>query len=504
MGLKGGVTGDSPHRVLHDLSYASLGYCGIAQDSRVLLKTLYQLQNVGVTGLMFGDDDAVIGHKFASSAGLARRLENQAIFMQALVDHQPPSAHSATLRRLQHLRRLWRLTLARRVNTDSLDNETFWDCVWRGLLAPALSGADIEIARQCPMLLANLGGRMLTARSLFNLPAPRLDTRDYDFAIFHNCRTIHIGPGTCKLVRYYDMIPGVRPDLVGSHLDIRSHFAAIRRCIGDSIFVCDSGPARDDLLRAFPELEERSVVIPPALSDGYCPEALPKLLTSIVRNRRAEWHGQSSDVRSRIPTWKKMPPYLLMTAAIEPRKNHVMLVRAFEKLLSRHTTSLRLVIVGQPGWKFGEALQAMKPLIRQQRIIHLVDVPIEELRVLSTHAEAVVFPSLYEGFGLGPLEAMCCRTPAIISDIAAHRWACGDAAVYFDPYCVDSCVGALEQVLFCESPDLRCRLVQAGINRVQRYSVAAVGAQWLALFEELRRQTITSDVTRACLARMAG
>lgn len=393
-----------PHRVLLDLSYASLGYCGIAQDSRVLLKALYQLPNVRTTGLIFGNDDAVVNHKFASSDGHARRLENQAIFMQALVDHHQPSAISATARRLQRLRRLWRQTLGRRVNTDSLDNETFWDCVWRGLLDRSLPDTDIEIARQCPMLLANLGGQMLATRSLLNLPAPRLNTWDYDFAVFHNCRTIQTGPGTCKLVRYYDMIPGMRPDLVGSHLDIRAHFAAIRRCLGDSVFVCNSGPARDDLLRAFPELEERSVVIPPALSDGYYRELHPRFLMSIVRSRRAA-SGR------RIPTWQKMPPYLLMTAVIEPKKNHVMLVRAFEKLLSRCRTDLRLVIVGQPGWKFDGALRAMEPLVRQRRIIHLVDVPLQELRVLTSHAEAVVFPSLYEGFGLGPLEAMCCGTP---------------------------------------------------------------------------------------------
>jgi glycosyltransferase involved in cell wall biosynthesis len=198
-----------------------------------------------------------------------------------------------------------------------------------------------------------------------------------------------------------------------------------------------------------------------------------------------------------------MPPYLLMTAAIEPRKNHVTLVRAFESLLARHDTDLCLVIVGRPGWKYSEALQAMKPLIEQGRIIHLMDVPIQELRVLNSHAEAMVFPSLYEGFGYGPLEAMCCRTPAVVSDIAAHRWAYGEAALYFDPYRLDSFVEALEQLLFSDPAECRERLVEAGLERVKLYSAQTVSEHWLALFDELRRQNIRNNVSDARLASFA-
>lgn len=486
-------------RVLVDMSYASLGYCGIAQESRVLLKALCRSGCVAPTGLVFGNDDAVIAHQFASSSRLAQRLENQALFLQALMDSRPPRASLAPVRWLKQLRNLWRLTLARRADTDPLDIDVFWDVVWRGLLARSLSDGDIEIARRCPMLLANLGGRMLAARSVFRLPAVRLNTQGYEFALFHNCRPIRVGPKTCKLIRYYDMIPGVRPDLVGAPADVANHFRAIRRCLDDSIFVCDSGPARADLLRAFPELEERSTVIPAGLPDGYYPERFPELLGAIVRSRSVKNSAAPND----IPAWDPMPPYLLMTATIEPRKNHVTLIRAFEALIARRPTELRLVIVGRPGWKYQEAMKAMKPLMAQQRILHLVDVPLQELRVLNTHAEAAVFPSLYEGFGYGPLEAMSCHTPAVVSDIAAHRWTYGGAAAYFDPYRVESCVEALERLLFCEAAGYRRRLVDAGIECVRRYSAEAVGKQWRALFEELLRQRITGNVRKARLARFA-
>ncbi len=494
---------DCQYRVLVDLSYASLGYCGIAQESRVVLKALYRLERIQPTGLIFGRDDAVVGHRFSTSLREGRRMENQARFIQALVDRHPPNSVFAPVRVLQQLRRLWRLTLGRRVRTDLLDSEVFWDGIWRSLLAPSLSEADIEIARRCPMLLANLGGRMLSARSLLGLPSPRLHTRGFDFAMFHDSQPIRVDPKTCKLIRYYDMIPGMRPDLVGSQADISNHFRAIRRCLHDSIYVCNSGPTREDLLRAFPELEERCVIIPDVLADGYYPERLPEMLFSILQSRRADGYGQPNGTKSLGSSWQTVPPYLLMTSTIEPRKNHVTLIRAFEKLLSRQETDLRLIIVGHPGWKCDEAMKAMKPLMEQQRIVHLVDVPLRELRVLNTLAEATVFPSFYEGFGYGPLEAMCCHTPAIVSDIAAHRWAYGDAATYFDPYRVDSFVEALERLLFCPAEGLRQRLVEAGIERAKLYSVDSAGTQWLALFDELRRQGIKGNVKDARLARFA-
>lgn len=488
------------YKVLVDVSYASLGYCGIAQESRILLKALYRLQGVEPTGLLFGHDDAVIAHKFASTARLAHRMENQALFVQALIDKRAPCSPVRAIRLLQTWKRNWRLALAKRIRTDRLDNEVFWDAIWRGLLARSLSDDDIDIAQRCPMLLANLGGRMLATRALFGLPSVRLDTRAFDFALFHNAQAIRVSPNTCKLVRYYDMIPGMRPDMVDSQADVAYHFRAIRRCLKDSIFVCDSGPARDDLVRAFPELEERSAVIPAGLSDGYYPEHLPNLLNTIVRNRRAPLEEKRNGTRQ--PGRIALSRYLLMTSTIEPRKNHVMLIRAFETLLARRRTNLKLVIVGQPGWKFGEALQAMKPLIEQQRVIHLVNLSLRELRVLNTHAEAVVFPSLYEGFGYAPLEAMCCHTPVVVSDIAAHRWTYGDAAVYFDPYRVDSIVEALERVVFSES-GLPRQLVEAGIARVQRYSAGAIGDQWLGLFDKLSHPQVQARAEDARLARYA-
>ena len=319
------------------------------------------------------------------------------------------------------------------------------------------------------MLLANLSGQTLAARSVYRLPSPRLETRGFDFAIFHDSQAIKISPQTCKLIRYQDLIPGLRPDLVGSRTCVESHFRAIRRCRKDSIYVCSSEPTRGDLLRAFPELEQRCVVIPDVLVDSYYPDHQPPMLSTILKSRQSAASGRARVQKS--ADRGQLAPYLIFVSTIEPRKNHLTLIRAFEKLLARHATDLRLVIVGSAGWKYQEALQAMQPLITQRRLYHLENVPQQELRILYTHAEALVFPSFYEGFGYPPLEAMCCDTPTVVSDVATHRWVYGDAALYFDPYRTDSLVASLAQLLFSSDDSLRdalvCRAASAwrGISR---------------------------------------
>jgi glycosyltransferase involved in cell wall biosynthesis len=250
----------------------------------------------------------------------------------------------------------------------------------------------------------------------------------------------------------------------------------------------------------FPHVVERAVTIPCTLADGYYPERMPRLLPSVVAARQSPAAAvHPSAVIKRLEK-TGLPPYLLMVSTIEPRKNHVALIRAYERVLARRDNDLRLIIVGTPGWRFHEALQVMAPLIKRGRLFHLDKVPQAELRVLYSHAEAVVFPSLYEGFGYTPLEAMCCDTPAIASNIAAHRWAYGDAAEYCDPYRVDTIAAAIERVCLDSDAAFRNELIARGRRRAARYRVNGTAAQWQALLTELRRQGITHNARDAKLA----
>jgi len=124
-------------------------------------------------------------------------------------------------------------------------------------------------------------------------------------------------------------------------------------------------------------------------------------------------------------------PYILTVGTLEPRKNVPFLVEVFEKM-TRFDGDL--VIVGMPGWKYQPIIDRMKSSAQAGRIKYLRYVSDEQLRALYSGAELFMFPSLYEGFGFPPLEAMACGTPVISSGAGSLREVLGDAAVVVPVY----------------------------------------------------------------------
>jgi glycosyltransferase involved in cell wall biosynthesis len=166
------------------------------------------------------------------------------------------------------------------------------------------------------------------------------------------------------------------------------------------------------------------VVVPSEFVRGRVVEAL-----GIDERRvRAIPHGIDHD-RFR-PGGDAREPFLLYPARPWPHKNHARLFDAFA-LLRRDRPELRLVLTGAGSYG------ALPPGVEPRG-----HVSADELAGLYRHAAAVVFPSLYEGFGQPPLEAMACGCPVACSDLPSLREVCGDAAVYLDPHSPDSIAAA--------------------------------------------------------------
>jgi len=176
--------------------------------------------------------------------------------------------------------------------------------------------------------------------------------------------------------------------------------------------------------------------------------------------------------------------FLLAVGSDNPTKNHAALLAAFARL--RDEPGLRLVMVGgRHGAVFAGQARTDPPGVL--RIGELGDAP---LKTLYTNALALVFPSLYEGFGLPPLEAMACGCPVAAARAASLPEVCGDAALYFDPFDVDEMAAALRRI--CGDADLRARLRAAGTRRVTAYPWSASAT---ALLSALRAAGVDHGAT---------
>lgn len=137
-------------------------------------------------------------------------------------------------------------------------------------------------------------------------------------------------------------------------------------------------------------------------------------------------------------------PYILTVGTLEPRKNHTMLIEAFERL---NDFDGDLVIAGMRGWKYEPILERMQNSPCASRIRYLDYVPEEHLAALYGGAELFVFPSLYEGFGLPPLEAMACGTPVVSSSEGSLKEVLGSAVEYMDELTPEACATSMQKLL---------------------------------------------------------
>ena len=100
-------------------------------------------------------------------------------------------------------------------------------------------------------------------------------------------------------------------------------------------------------------------------------------------------------------------------------------------------------------------------------------------RLLYSGAAGFVYPSVYEGFGLPPLEAMACGCPVAVSDIPAHREVCGSTAIYFDPFNPEDISSSLELLLRLDGPS-RASYIEAGLHRAASYRWETCSSRYLA------------------------
>ncbi|MFS8087031.1 MAG: glycosyltransferase family 4 protein, partial [Acidobacteriota bacterium] len=160
--------------------------------------------------------------------------------------------------------------------------------------------------------------------------------------------------------------------------------------------------------------------------------------------------------------------FILFVGTIEPRKNLLTLARAFDEILRATTLRPQLVIAGKEGWLTDNFFSFIEDAGLRDRVCFTGYLHDEDLRALYSSCSVFVYPSLYEGFGLPPLEAMACGAPVISSQIPSIAEAVGNAACLVNPKKVEELAGAIVRLL--GDKQAREQLSRSGLKRVENFT----------------------------------
>lgn len=175
--------------------------------------------------------------------------------------------------------------------------------------------------------------------------------------------------------------------------------------------------------------------------------------------------------------------FILQVGNIEPRKNLPRLFKAFSLFNEKSNNSYQLVNVGKRGWLYKEIFEMVSRYGLEEDIIFTQYVSEEDLVLLYNSAALLVYPSLYEGFGLPILEAMSCGTPVITSKVSSMPEVAGKAALLIDPLNIEEIAWAIYKVL--TDTELKNRLKELGLERAALFSWEKTAQQTLEVYQEV-------------------
>lgn len=211
----------------------------------------------------------------------------------------------------------------------------------------------------------------------------------------------------------------------------------------------------------------------------------PKEKIEIIYNGIGDEFKEIDNLDSLKPTLKKYnikKEFLLYTGVWRNHKNLPRLIEALSIIREKHSLDLDLVITGKPDPHYPEVKDAIKNYKLKDSVICTDLVDEKELVDLYNAADLFVFPSLCEGFGMPPLEAMKCGTPVIASKISSVPEICGDAAVYFDPYDAKDIANKIMSVY--KDAEKKAELVEKGMERAAKFSWGKMAEETLRIIRD--------------------
>jgi len=206
----------------------------------------------------------------------------------------------------------------------------------------------------------------------------------------------------------------------------------------------------------------------------------PSMVTAVPLAADPVFTPADEKVVARVRQKYNLPPsYLLFVSSLEPRKNIDVLVDA----LMETKTDIPIVLVGWKGWGEKSWFEKIKNKNLKNRVYLTGHIPDHDLRAVYTGAQALIYPSLYEGFGLPIVEAMACGCPVICSNVSSMPEVAGDAAVLIDPLQSSELAQAIENVV--HDTGLRNFLVEKGRQRALGFTWESTADQTLDVYRNV-------------------
>ncbi|WP_448265148.1 FkbM family methyltransferase [Nostoc sp. DSM 114159] len=257
-----------------------------------------------------------------------------------------------------------------------------------------------------------------------------------------------------RIVTVCDLIPILFPEYFtdnSQHLVIN----AIDQIDKNDFVCCISESTKQDICKYQPNLDEKQVFV-----------------TYLAADQEKFYPCDDRELIIKTKQKYKIPdqPYLLTLSTLEPRKNIVHVIRSFLTLIKKqHIDDLNLVLIGTKGWQYEEIFAEVdRAKELENRIIITGFLPDEDLAPLYSGALAFMYVSLYEGFGLPPLEAMQCGTPVITSNTSSLPEVVEDAGIMLDPH---DTIGLCDAIfkLYCE-PEYRENLANKSVEQAKKFT----------------------------------
>lgn len=317
-----------------------------------------------------------------------------------------------------------------------------------------------------------LPNKILNYGLLWFLGWPKLDKwfgGDFDIVFLPHINFAAVSSKTKTLLTVHDLSFLVNPEFFSWRKNIWHWFVNVKRLASRAFhIVAVSEHTKADLVSVCNTSAEKVTTIYAGFDESFKPIAADDAKLLEVKHK-----------------YQLNKPFILFLATLEPRKNIEGLIKAFEILKKNGHGDLQLVLAGGRGWRFGSIDRAIKNSPVRSDIILLDYVPASERVYLYNLAKVFAYPSLYEGFGFPPLEAMACGTPVVASATSSLPEIIGTAGVLVDPYNPSAIALAIEQIL--SNKTLADELIEKGLVQAKKFSWRQTAQKYLELFENICR-----------------